>query len=374
MSIDLRRFVDINIKGQQVSSVRRTRGTTVLISLSDNGPYKKGYVASATQSDITQYKEYTKQYINYYFASGGSRLHVIEHDKELPYIEQTIKDLPNEEIVIVIASDNSLTGDNSPFAPGIVTEMAQRFQNEYGIKSKLFVCGIRDTSLSDPKNEFQIYVDNYKLDNIIYKYSKSYRSITATVAAYLSKINIESSNSVKDYCYVAENVAAQTSDDEMLGMLMGRNVNVDIQLANAVRNIGGNCGDGSDIVNNYLRIILQQTVTDRLIELLTTNIKGQAGITKICSTIAKELQIYLNCGYLTTDKIWTKDDVFVTYNGQAYPVITKGTALTDGYALTVLPMSSLTEADIAAHKTPPIYLVLAEQYGIRMITINGEVI
>ena len=34
----------------------------------------------------------------------------------------------------------------------------------------------------------------------------------------------------------------------------------------------------------------------------------------------------------------------------------------------------LSEQDKALHKCPPIYLILADRYGIRAVTINGEVI
>ena len=39
-----------------------------------------------------------------------------------------------------------------------------------------------------------------------------------------------------------------------------------------------------------------------------------------------------------------------------------------------LPLSALTENDRAARKAPPIYVIIADQYGIRAITVNGEII
>ena len=55
-------------------------------------------------------------------------------------------------------------------------------------------------------------------------------------------------------------------------------------------------------------------------------------------------------------------------------LIEKNTPLTLGYRVVVLPYSSLSEDDKQNHKCPPIYIFLAESYGIRSITINGEVI
>ena len=64
----------------------------------------------------------------------------------------------------------------------------------------------------------------------------------------------------------------------------------------------------------------------------------------------------------------------VTVNGKQYTIIEEGTPLTNGYFVQILPMSALTENDRAARKAPPIYVIIADQYGIRAITVNGEII
>ena len=163
-----------------------------------------------------------------------------------------------------------------------------------------------------------------------------------------------------------ENEVLKSSERQNLAMAKSR-------LDGATETIG-NLKNGADLVNSYTLIVLHQTLTQRLLELLATKIKGSKGLAQIYATIAQELEAYRSCGYLTTDKIWSEEDLVVTYNSQNYTVITKGTPLNSGYAIKVLPFSSLTVPDKTERKTPPIYVIIADQYGIRKITVNGEVI
>ena len=79
-------------------------------------------------------------------------------------------------------------------------------------------------------------------------------------------------------------------------------------------------------------------------------------------------------GYLSIDKTWTKPTKTISYNGNNYTLIKQKTPLTLGYKIVVLPLNSLSDEDKALRKCPPVYIFLADSYGIRNITINGEVI
>ena len=104
----------------------------------------------------------------------------------------------------------------------------------------------------------------------------------------------------------------------------------------------------------------------------TAENKNRANVT--AETIAKELENYSNCGYLSKDKIWTDKTMVVNKNGIDYTIIEQGTPLITGYVIKVLPMSARTEQEKAERQAPPIYVVIADQYGIRAITVNGEII
>ena len=216
-------------------------------------------------------------------------------------------------------------------------------------------------------------IDKDAVANFGVKYS-TVLGAEMTIAAYLSRVNVYRTNTVADYMFTQEVLTDEKVDDTTFGSILDENMNVDVYLAGAVRNMGGNLKNGADLINSYVKIILHQTLTERLLDLLTTKIKGARGLAQIYATVAQELEAYRSCGYLTTDKVWTDEDLTTTYNGQTYTIITKGTPLLLGYSIKILPLSSLTLVDKTERKTPPIYIIIADQYGIRKITINGEVI
>ena len=54
-------------------------------------------------------------------------------------------------------------------------------------------------------------------------------------------------------------------------------------------------------------------------------------------------------------------------------ICAKNTPLVKGYKCVILPLTSLNNAQREAHVLPPVYLLLADQTGIRVIVINGDV-
>lgn len=122
-------------------------------------------------------------------------------------------------------------------------------------------------------------------------------------------------------------------------------------------------------MNTYVRIVLQQTLSDKLLDVLTRKIKyDNRGITAIKAAIGAEMQKYVTNGYINTDATWTDDDLYIDGN----LIIKKGTALTEGYVTAIAPFSSLTAAEKAAHQFPKIYLIYADQFGIRKIVVSGQ--
>lgn len=351
MAIDLKQFVDINIVPHAVSNAKGTRnavlftseGTASTVLMINNLADVAAKLSAMTN---------TMKFATIFVEHGGTNLKVI--CGKVALTKDDIVSLDNSEIIIAYYAAN---------ATNALIEAAKAYEAEattYGINEKIFVnAGTSEASTFEG------------LTNFAYKYS-TVVGAEMTMAAYLSKIDVYLIDSVKDYAFTKETIDSLA--DSSYDQNAMSNFNVDLKLANAVRNIGGNCTDGSDLVNSYVRIVLHQTLTEKLVDLLTQKLRGTAGVSKIYSTISKELQNYLTCGYLTTDKIWTDDDYKVTVADQTYTIIEKGTALQNGYLIKILPMSSLTDAQKAKHSAPYIYVVIADQYGIRFITVNGEVI
>ena len=352
MAIDLKQFVDINIVPHVTANAKGTRNTVLFTSEGSSGT---PIVINDLDDITTKLSEMTNtsKFATVFVEHGGTNLKVICGKTTL-----TKADIAGLDTSDVVVAYYSTTGTTTLITAAKAYEADS---SVYGANEKIFVSSGTNTS-----------EDTFKdITNFAYKYS-TVTGAEMTMAAYLSKIDVYSIDSVKDYAFTKENIAAV--DDSVYDQSTMKNFNIDLKLANAVRNIGGNCTDGSDLVNSYVRIVLHQTLTEKLVDLLTQKLRGTAGVSKIYSTISKELQNYLTCGYLTTDKIWTDDSYKVTIGEQTYTIIEKGTALQNGYLIKILPMNSLTDAQKAKHSTPNIYIVIADQYGIRFITINGEVI
>ena len=357
--INLKRFVDINIKQHAVASIVGTRDTVVLFT-SEGLNGTTNLIESMTDANA-KYAEMpnTLAYLKVFFDNSGVKVLVVEGVNIDNVNADKVKDLDNSYICIAYASaSNELDANYSKLKQLATTRAAD--STIYGINEKIILAATGSDDATSVKN-FAVK-------------RSSVQGAEMTIAAYLTKINVYGVDTVYDYAFTQEVLTEESLTDLQFGTIMSNNMNVDINLANSVRNCGGNCKDGSDIVNTYVRIILHQTLTDVLLQLLSQKIKNTSGISKIYAVISQELERYLTSGYLTTDKVWTDKDLTVNYNGQTYTIIEQGTALTNGYLIQVLPFSSLTESDKAAHKAPPVYVVIADQYGIRQITVNGEVI
>lgn len=378
-NIDLTRFVDINIKHHSKSEVVSIRDTAVLLST-------ETLLESVTDnifSSLEEWEEFvndnelnvsssggayrTDAYLRVFFANGGNKVRVISQVTDnKAAIKVELSKLPNEQIVV------ASTGEET-----VLREVAEELSSsDKPLSYKLLISKLGYTSENIP--ELSTIPSRYfiKLSNTL--------GSEMTFAAYLSNIDIYGINTVQDYAFTKENgyydhegnkvEIVEPQDDEVLGAALDRHFNIIMNVAQADRNLGGDLVDGKDATNEFILIVLQQTLTDRLMNLLAEKIKNSSGLASIYSIMDQELAKYLRNGYLTTDKIWSDNDLNITYNGKSYNIISKGDALQLGYKIKILPYISLTDEDKAQRKTPPIYVILSDSYGIRKIKITGEII
>lgn len=371
--IDVRRFVDINIKQHVETQISGTRDVLVLYThegvlgkISGNTVATIGtdeiltsFAAAREIYNLSTFPD-TNAYLSMYFQNSGAKVAVIEGVDYTDLTSEMISSLPNEFILIGLCA---AAADVELAYAKLKTIATTREANDdvYGVNEKIIF------------GRTAVAADTSSIMNFASKYSTVYGA-EMTMAAYLSGINVYGVSTVNDYMYTAEDIEEEVLTDTIYETLTLNNMNVDTFFAGNVRNLGGNLKNGADMTNSYVRIILHQTMTERLLELLVTKIKNLDGVGKIYATLSKELENYRSCGYLSTDKIWTDKTLTVLINGKQYTVIEEGTPLTNGYLIQVLPMSALTDVDKAARKAPPIYVIVADQYGIRAITVNGEII
>lgn len=353
--IDLKRFVDVDIVYHTSSAIQSTRDTVVL--LSSEGSDKIDDVYSSLQEVYAKFEEKTypktRAYAKVYFENGGLKLHIINAISDKAAAENAIKTLPLEQIVIAYIGSYT---DVKAIAKARETSV-------YGIDQKILLGCTNVATDTDLVKNFAV---KYASPTVI--------GAEMTIAAYLSQIDVYKDMSINDYAFTKEILTAEQSDDTVLGNCINNNMNVDMFLSGAVRNLGGNTKDGYAITNAYCLIVLHQTVTERLLSILVEKLKGSEGLAKIGTTIGQELSRYVSSGFLSTDKFWSDKDLVKQYNGQSFTIIRKGEQLLLGYKVVILPFTSISEADKQLRKTPPIYVVLADEYGIRAITVNGEVI
>ena len=396
-AINITRFVDINILQHATSTVNATRDTTILftneeINKLDSGTGKKGSTAAKTDEEVGTFASYeqwteatygkgtephTDAFVKIYFDNGGNKIKIIKTDDSS--FEASVKKLKNEEIVVAYANTNP---ENAYSTVKTCASNRNTDSSVYGINQKILLC--RYTT-SDQTGNGSTKNENSEIQNLCAKYS-TVEGAEMTMAAYLSNIDCYGINTIKDYAYTIENIEETKDDattagvattgglDELVGYAINNDFNIDVYLAGAVRNVGGNLTNGLDLVNQFTLIVLHQTLTDRLLNLLTTKLKGSSGITSIYTTIASELNRYLTNGYLTTDKVWEDGNYSISVNGTNYLLIANNTPLNLGYHISVLPFSSLTDEERARKECPLIYVFIADSYGIRKITVNGEVI
>ena len=359
MAIDLTRFIDVSIIKKSTLTTIGTREIVTLFT-SEGTESEIKVITSMTEAN-TEYPAtsfpHTNEYLKVFFANNGAKVEVHEGIVYTDFSIDDITELDDDHIVCAAVSTNSNVETVYAKMKSIATSAAQLT----GIHQKILL------------GRTEVKTDPTSIKNFAVKFSGEVGA-EMTMAAYLSRINVYNDNSIYDYAFTKESVDPEEIEDDDYGTIIANNMNVDVYLADAVRNCGGNMKDGSDFTNSFVLIVLHQTLTQVLLNLLTTHIKGNTGISKIYTAIYQELERYVNSGYLSGDKIWTDDDLVKTYNNRQYQIITKGTPITSGYIVKVLPLEALTDADKAERKAPPVYVIIADQYGIRKITINGEVL
>lgn len=194
-----------------------------------------------------------------------------------------------------------------------------------------------------------------------------------TVAAYLSKMKVY--DKVADYDFTEEfgvqedlsNLLDDPINNKPVVINLRRNLEMQVG-TNKYLNVGGNTLAGTSLVEQFVTIVLTQTLTDKVFDVLSTKLVGQRGLAAIRTAISAELDRYVNSGFLTTDKVWTSDDLIIDNPlnpGHPETIITKNTPLASGYYIHLFKLSLDRQAAYA-------FILLPTVKGIRYIKIDGR--
>lgn len=399
MSLDLRNFIQVNINYHTSAVSAVDSGVVTLItknSVYSADPYKGQIFYSKSQYDKAHAgagqaiaaDTSLDKYVQSFFHNHGKALQIIggysgaEVDADIAtWIKTIVKALNYKYVIIVsdcsIAALELVAQDESE-----TTTILNPLTSEDAVPS---LAGLNEKIYISSSNNVQYETSlPEEIQNFIIKIGQ--KGCEMLAAAFLSQVRIDNGNTISDYNFTIENVNDFSNegvspadpiivdDNDTAVTLIDANFNFDSTLVNAVRNIGGNTVHGADIMNYYVRILLTQSLTEKILNVLVSKIKlNQSGINRVQNAIQIEMNKYINNGYLNPEFIWTEDDLYFNWNNQSYLICSRNEPLVKGYKSVILPVSALSYEQKEAHAFPPVFLLLADQSGVRFILINGDV-
>lgn len=340
MAIDIRNLVNVNI--EPYTSALDSGSRPIVLIYGGTIKYEASSLADVVSAGI---KENTLEYngAKLFFENGGIKLKAVGGNLPTKASDLMTKDLLENVIIINIGTANTYTEDDF---------------KKSGIYKKIIIEG--GTSVPTTSKSFTAY----KIEN------SATSGERYLIGAYLSKIKVYNESSIKDYSMTLESGTLADVSSKITTTsgtsLESLAYNFDMLIGGNYYNIGGNCTDGSDLVNNFVTIVLEQTTTNVLFRTLSAKLKGQTGLSAIRTAISSELDKYVNSGFLATNKVWTDEDLIISsaVGGADEVVITKNTPLSSGYHIHLFKLSSSERSAYA-------FLILPTSKGIRYIKVDG---
>lgn len=419
--IDIRNFVNVNIERLRMSQENGTR-PEVLLFLGDtsiplpNGissdvaltycgmaskedetykpiatfvgassDFKRFYLTESVYVEVDEDKllgnKTLYDYAKTFFENGGVRLTIVSGKVE-GLTKDTIKKVIGQTPIIFaeLGFDNEKDNTNeSPLAKiakllnGKDSEGKTNENAVKGVYQKIFA--YREDIVDGDITPATI-ADDESSPFIVRKISGKVGAEMA-ICAYLSKISVYENGSIADYDFTEEygieedlapRIAENGNEDKSLANIT---YNFEMKVSGRYINIGGNAIDGEDLVEQFVIIILQQTVSVQVMNALTAKLIGQKGTNALYSAVSAELYRYVNSGFLVTDRVWTRPTLsmpnLADTNLTPETVIEKNTPLLSGFAIHVFSLST-------DRRSAYIVIILPTAKGIRYVQIDGKAI
>lgn len=390
MAIGITNFVNINIEKLQRAIDSGTRPTVVVYEVPSGaieglltgdedpgaGTFEDLILVGASSDYNTFYEpsgeetkrikdSNVKQYARIFFQNGGVRL--IFTARLLTALSDS--EYKKENLQNIIWVQYNLDGKPKANYKDGHNPISLKDLIGTGIYSKLLI--YRSGSATSVAGGLPEEIGNVK-SSVIIKTSDIVGA-EMTVAAYLSKMKVY--DKVADYDFTEEfgvredlsNLLDDPINDDPV--VINFPVNLEMQVGtNKYLNVGGNTLAGTPLVEQFVTIVLTQTLTDKVFDVLSTKLVGQRGLAAIRTAISAELDRYVNSGFLTTDKVWTSNDLIIDNPlnpGHPETIITKNTPLASGYYIHLFKLSLDRQAAYA-------FILLPTVKGIRYIKIDGR--
>lgn len=341
-----------------------------------------------------------------FFINGGIQLLIItasgynlqDFKNDIEYA----RTIENDFIYVTI--NNSIcevSTDETGYTDSIILDIARWIET---LKSPqtlrlLVTKNIKSTSGSVDSFDYT-YINKFKGYSVGVKHtSKLYNGKVVDAAlligAYFTKVNLNNVETIKDYCYTAEeiikeetalnvdtgisytkatNIASEDVTQSVYSKLVANNYNFIDTIGSKVINFGGNLSNGVSVSTDFATICAENDIcTATLNNMMQKQYLNEAGLTNLVSTISRQLQRYKDNGYIKTNSYYSGEDLYITYNGKSYKVIKKGDVLVNGYLVFAIPVSDISLVDKEEKRFPPVYVVIESLAGARTVAIQGEV-
>ena len=348
---------------------------------------------------INEIKYNTKQF----FINGGSQLLLItasgytieDFKSDIEYVRTITNDF------IYVTINNSICDVSEAingYTSSVILDIAKWFEH---LKSPQTLRLLLTKNIKTLESEYNYdYINNFSNYSVGIKFcTKSYNGkiidAALLIGAYFSKINLNNSESIKDYCYTPEeilkeevirdddtdvsytettNIASEDTTQSVFTNLNVRNYNFIDTIGTKIINFGGNLSNGVSISTDFATICAENDIcTATLNTILGKQYLNEGGLTNLVSAIHKQLQRYIDNGYLRNNTYYSGEDLNINYNNKSYLVLKKGAVLINGYYVFAIPVSDISLVDKEEKRFPPIYVVIESLSGARTVVIQGEV-
>ena len=146
MDINIKRFVDIDIKYHVASSTGSIRDTAALLTSEGTAKDDKVFSSYEEMASNSTYKQLTSTmtYAKLFFMNGGLKLHVYCGIVDKEGLVSKIKALPNEEIVVASTLEYSIMRSA---ASDLTNQMGEAgdISKIYGINQKIALFSVKNS-------------------------------------------------------------------------------------------------------------------------------------------------------------------------------------------------------------------------------------
>lgn len=327
-----------------------------------------------------------------FFRNGGGQLLILEVTAENKgALDSCFKNLhelltaEGSDFIYVCLSSAAVAFLSSTDLKGLITA-AEDSKSPYTYRLLLTTS---DTSKYNSDSEYSAYSIGVKYCTKAVLSDTQARVVDAAllIGAYYSQVNLDGSESIKDYCYTSEtleNVLPTTNVDFTSGVenvsdsvydtLIGNQYNFIDQIGKNIVNFGGNLLNGTSIHLDFATCAAENDITNAVLSsMLKKQYLTAAGLNTVLASIDATLVRYMSNGYLELGSLYSGDDIICSYNGVNHTIIKKGTSLSKGYLVTAIPIANISDQDKLDKRFTPIFVIMQTQSGARVIEISGEV-